>query len=55
MKPKPNAGQSQPHLGHRPVQDNTALLGKGLLGGQQVVDEQRNAGKAIPFQSVQVL
>lgn len=48
-------GWAQAHLGHSPVQDNTALLGEGLLGAQQVVNEQRDAGKAVPFQSVQVL
>lgn len=42
-------------LGHRPEQDNTTLLCKGLLGGQQVSDEQRDAGKAVPFQPVQVI
>lgn len=45
----------QAHLGHSPVQDDAALLGEGLLGAQQVVDEQGDAGKTISFQSVQVL
>lgn len=48
-------GWPQAHLGHCPEQDDTTLLRKGLLGGQQVSDEQRDAGEAIPFQPVQVL
>lgn len=49
------AGWVQAHLGHGSAQDNTTLLGEGLLGAQQVVNEQRDAGKALTFQPVQVL
>lgn len=49
------AAGAQAYLVHSPAQDNAALLGEGLLGAQQVVDEQGNGGKAIALQSVQVL
>lgn len=43
------AGWAQAHLGHGSVQDNSTLLGEGLLGAQQVVYEQGDAGKTVAF------
>lgn len=46
---------AHPHLEHSSGQDDATLAGDGLLALQQVVDEQRDGGKAVTLQPVQVL
>lgn len=55
LRRAPPPPAAHPHLEHSSGQDDATLAGDGLLALQQVVDEQRDGGKTVTLQPVQVL